>query len=306
MSKKLIITVGCSGSGKSTWAHKEWLKDPNNIVVVNRDKIRELLFGYTESDIFNYYRRKDLNKLEKQVTKYEDTLINEGLCENKTVIVDATHLKKEYITRFEYWNVPIELVQFDISLTDAILRNKTRIRKVNNEIISKQFNNYQKLRKFIETYSFNPVMLNNNIQKPVCWIFDIDGTLAHNNDRNPYDESKVFEDNVNYNLHTLFKTIECVNIDNIVEDIYICSGRSEKCRKDTEKWLNYYFCDRYDYKLFMRKEGDNRPDYIVKKEMYEEIVKTNYIAGIFDDRLQVVRYARSLGLKVLNVEYNNF
>lgn len=306
MSKKLIITVGCSGSGKSTWAHNEWLQNPDNIVIVNRDKIRELLFGYTETNINKYYQRKDLNKLEKQVTKYEDTLINEGLCKNKIVIVDATHLKKEYITRFEYWNVFTEIKWFNTELKDCLFFNKQRNRYVDEHIIIKQKQQYLKLIRDFKNYQIYPITINNNITKPICWIFDIDGTLAHNNNRNPYDETKVLEDDVDYNLHTLFKTIECVNIDNIVEDIYICSGRTEKCRNNTEKWLNYYFCDKYKYKLFMRKENDNRPDYIVKKEMWEEIVKTNYIAGIFDDRLQVVRYARSLGLKVLNVEYNNF
>ena len=306
MSKKLIITVGCSGSGKSTWAHQEWLKNPNNIVIVNRDKIRELLFGYTETNINKYYQRKDLNKLEKQVTKYEDTLINEGLCENKTVIVDATHLKKEYIVRFEYWNVLTELKWFDTGLKDCLFFNKQRNRRVDENIIKKQKKQYLTLVRDFRNYQIYPITINNDITKPVCWIFDIDGTLAHNNDRNPYDESKVFEDTPDINIKQLFQTISSINSDELIEEIIFCSGRSEKCRKDTEKWLNYHIQNNYSYKLMMREENDSRKDYIVKKEMWEEIVKTNYIAGIFDDRLQVVRYARSLGLKVLNVEYNNF
>ncbi len=49
-----------------------------------------------------------------------------------------------------------------------------------------------------------------------------------------------------------------------------------------------------------------RPDWIVKEEMWEKISKHNYIIGMYDDRLQVVRRARALSLKVFNVEYNNF
>lgn len=67
---------------------------PQEYALVNRDKIRELLFGYTEETISEYYNRPDLSKLEKQVTIYEDTLIHEGLNLDKTVVVDATHLEK--------------------------------------------------------------------------------------------------------------------------------------------------------------------------------------------------------------------
>ena len=40
--KKLTIRCGISGSGKSTWAHTEWKKDPLNTTIVNRDKITRL------------------------------------------------------------------------------------------------------------------------------------------------------------------------------------------------------------------------------------------------------------------------
>jgi predicted kinase len=306
MSKKLIITVGCSGSGKSTWTHREWLKNPNNIVIVNRDKIRELLFGYTETNVNEYYQRKDLNKLEKQVTKYEDTLINEGLCENKTVIVDATHLQEKYIKRFEYWNVLTEIIWFHIELEHVLILNKQRVRQVDEQIIKKQHFQFLQIYEKLKNYKFSKTQIFNDFTKPNCWIFDIDGTLAHANGRNPYNETNVFNDLVDYSLVEIFRSLSSINIQNIEEPLFFCSGRSEKCRKDTEKWLNYHIQDIVPYKLFMRKENDNRPDYVVKKEMYGEITKTNYIAGIFDDRLQVVRYARSLGLKVLNVEYNNF
>lgn len=62
---KIILTIGISGSGKSTWAHTQWKKDPLNTIIVNRDKIRELLFGYTEISVSSLYSRKDLRKLEK-------------------------------------------------------------------------------------------------------------------------------------------------------------------------------------------------------------------------------------------------
>jgi thiamine monophosphate synthase len=56
----------------------------------------------------------------------------------------------------------------------------------------------------------------------------------------------------------------------------------------------------------MRKSEDNRPDWQVKAEMWEEICKKYYIQFMVDDRNQVVDYARNLGFKVLQTEYNNF
>nr|DAI89454.1 MAG TPA: polynucleotide kinase [Caudoviricetes sp.] len=56
----------------------------------------------------------------------------------------------------------------------------------------------------------------------------------------------------------------------------------------------------------MRKEGDNRADYIIKRELWERISKDYYIKALIDDRSQVIRYARALGLKVFEVEYGNF
>ena len=40
MKGNLIVTVGISGSGKSTWSHEKWIKNPSKYVIVNRDKIR--------------------------------------------------------------------------------------------------------------------------------------------------------------------------------------------------------------------------------------------------------------------------
>lgn len=304
---KIILTVGISGSGKSTWAHEQWKENSVGIVVVNRDKIRELLFGYTEETVKDYYYRPDLNKLEKQVTKYEDTLIYEALCENKTVIVDATHLHKDYIKRFEYWNVSLEIKWFDVTLKEALIRDMGRVRQVGEDIISKQYNKYVSLRKEMETYSFSPKILKNDSAKPDCYVFDIDGCLADNcGERNPFDWSKVINDKP---IKSIVKILDDLNNQNewkIFTPIYICSGRDEVCAEDTKLWFSKYVDDSSHFKFMFRPKGDMRPDWIIKQEMAFEISKTNNISAWFDDRLQVTRHLRQLGLKVLNVEHNNF
>lgn len=297
------ITIGCSNSGKSTWAHEQWKQNPDKTVIINRDKIRELLFSYTEESVSEYYSRPDLNKLEKQVTKYEDTLINEALCENKIVIVDATHLEQKYIKRFEYWNVPLELVWFDISLEEALARNMYRNRKVDKSIIEKQYNKYVTLKKNFSDYSFTPATLKQSANLFPCVIYDIDGTIAKMSGRSPYDWKRVGED---YMIHNVCATIDWIY--DLEEDkrpkVWICTGRDGEALEETKKWLsnNRIYYD----EILIRDKGDMRPDWVVKEEMWEAISKENYIIGMYDDRLQVVRRARALGLKVFNVEYNNF
>jgi len=169
--KKIVLTIGISGSGKSTFAHEQWKANPTGVVVVNRDSIRNLLFGFTDQTIQEYYTRPDLNKIEKQVTKYEDTQI-------KSVV--------------------------------------------------------------------------NSLQTQV----------------------------------------------------FICTGRDGICLDETIKWLDSNNIH-YD-KVFIRKAGDMRPDWQIKAEIWQQISENYYIDFLIDDRMQVVRHARALGLKVLQVDYNNF
>ena len=56
----------------------------------------------------------------------------------------------------------------------------------------------------------------------------------------------------------------------------------------------------------MRKEGDCRKDYVIKEELWREIVKDYYVLFMLDDRQQVVNHARRLGFKVFQVEQNMF
>ena len=303
---KIIVTIGCSNSGKSTWAHEQWKENPNKIVVVNRDSIRNLLFSYTDETISEYYKRTDLNKLEKQVSKYEDTLIYEALCEDKTVIVDNTHLQESYITKYEYWNVEIELVWFDVLLKEALTRNMSRSRKVDEAVIVKQYNKYVNLRKNLVSYFFSPKKLNNSGNQS-CYVFDIDGCLADNNgQRSPFDWSKVGNDNP---IESIVKVLNDLNMNNevsIYRPIYICSGRDEVCAEDTKMWFSKHLHDTEYFNFMFRPKGDIRPDWVVKQEMAFEICKTHSINCWFDDRIQVTRHLRMLGIKVLNVEHNNF
>ncbi len=149
---------------------------------------------------------------------------------------------------------------------------------------------------------------------PYCIICDLDGTLAlfdkegsGPNSRNPYDCSRCDEiDLVNPAVHFVMDQIEQVNETAYEQTkVILLSGRDSKYRPQTERWLKKY--DIWYDGLYMRKEGDTRKDCIVKKELFDA-----NIAGIFnvrlvlDDRDQMVKLWRDMGLPCFQVAYGDF
>ena len=134
-------------------------------------------------------------------------------------------------------------------------------------------------------------------------ICDLDGTLAIRQGRSPYDLTKVSEDGFNYNLWHIIEN----------QNIIFLSGREgkEQVRKDTIEWLKKYTgitnSEFYMDRLFMRAEGDQRNDAIIKAEIYTYIIEPHYnIIGVFDDRDRVVKMWRSKGLFCMQVNYGDF
>jgi hypothetical protein len=85
-----------------------------------------------------------------------------------------------------------------------------------------------------------------------------------------------------------------------------CSGRSDDARPATEAWLKEHVGVPYEA-LFMRATGDQRRDSVVKAEIFDREIRSRYhVVGVFDDRAQVVRMWRALGLTVFQVADGNF
>lgn len=141
----IILTVGVSGSGKSTYACS--LVDNNpDYVRVNRDEVRAMLFGFMRpEDHSAYYKSKGIGKKEELVTEVEDNIIMAALHIGKNVIVDATHLKMKYINRFRKLGHPVELHIFNPPLETCVDRDRLRERTVGREIIERQYDSLMKL-----------------------------------------------------------------------------------------------------------------------------------------------------------------
>lgn len=155
MKQKIIVTVGISGSGKSTWA-TEMCKNYDHFRRVNRDDIRKSLVGTLEG----YYQREDLWKLEEDVSNIISLQIDYLLSQGYDLIIDNTHLSLKYINAIQLAyekTANIKIKTFDVDLEQA----KRNVLKrdfncvINDEVITdervdyinKQFNNYKELMK---------------------------------------------------------------------------------------------------------------------------------------------------------------
>lgn len=147
--QEIICLTGISGSGKSTIAKSIVEQNANDYVIVNRDKMREMLFGYGEDNIHEYYSLDDRSVKEEIVSSACDIIIRKLLDDGKSIVVDNTHLEIKYIDMLKMYNVPVKIVFVDVDADIAIMRDQQRKRQVGEEIIRKQAELYYALRNEI-------------------------------------------------------------------------------------------------------------------------------------------------------------
>lgn len=145
------------------------------------------------------------------------------------------------------------------------------------------------------------------MSKMKAYLVDIDGTVALRDEsrpdcRGPFDWHRVGEDQPNE------RVIEVVRALHDPERMMIfISGRSGECVDATMWWLSTYVGDEMIDMLIMRLAGDNRPDEVVKRELYYRYVEPLFdVIAVFDDRNKVVKMWRELGLTVLQVADGDF
>ena len=141
-------------------------------------------------------------------------------------------------------------------------------------------------------------------------ICDIDGTLSLKHDgRTWYDASTCDLDSINEPVQLVLNMAQFYNLGSVKFEIIFLSGRQEKDREPTEKFLKKHML--HGYPLFMRETGDSKPDTIVKMDIYKENIKGKYdILFVLDDRnsekYPVVGMWRILGLPCFQVADGNF
>ncbi|WP_438827870.1 hypothetical protein [Streptosporangium carneum] len=81
----------------------------------------------------------------------------------------------------------------------------------------------------------------------------------------------------------------------------------ERTRRQTERWLRRHV-GRLEAAegVWLRPNGDRRPDTVWKAEVYRQHFAGREIAGVIEDRVGVVRMWRGLGLTVLQVAEGDY
>lgn len=312
MTNELIITRGLPASGKSTWAHAWQAESPATRVVICRDDTRKAMFGSADQD---YYRAPALAQREAIVTEANTHAIQHALKAGFSVCVADTNLPvrrcRDLARLAVAAGVPWRTVEFeDAPLALCLSRNAARTDKepVPEDAIREMYNRY--LRGGLapvptdvgeaDTYADIVPVQSTFASYGPAYIFDIDGTLAHMDGRSPYDYTRVGEDVVDRDVARMVK-----NLSEVGYAILIVSGRKAECYDDTVEWLDNNGI-RFD-ELFMRADGDDRKDWKVKYDIFNEHIRNQYrVVGVFDDRDQVVKMWRALGLKCFQVAPGDF
>lgn len=135
-------------------------------------------------------------------------------------------------------------------------------------------------------------------------IFDLDGTLADHRHRlhfvqsDPKDYDSFYQacsgDKLNKAVYELYYRLTSGG--RFADDVIICSGRSDVCLTMTEAWLKDHGIVYRN--LMMRRVGDHRLDYIIKREMLEVIRDGWRLTPVFaiDDSPAVVQMWRDHGV----------
>jgi predicted kinase len=310
--QQILVLIGVSGSGKSTFAKNFCAENPNWLRV-NRDDLRRSLIPGTLAEFWQGEPAQQ-NRVEKLVGQLLRTAVKEALQNGWNVLVDNTHLRRTYLNEVinlaQGRAVQVRFKLIDTDLATCLARDQARPDQVGEAVIVAQHARLAMLRK---NFDFDQVLtvqprLSRAAQAdetlPPCAIVDIDGTVAERADRSPFDWLRVGEDRPKWPVIRLVKLLKTAGY-----SILFFSGRDAVCRPQTIDWLNQYFqWQTDDYQLYMRAQNDSRKDSIVKKELYQAHVAGRYWADlVVDDRNQVVdMWRQELGLTCLQVDYGDF
>src|SRR5882672_9644557 len=129
-----------------------------------------------------------------------------------------------------------------------------------------------------------------------CYIFDVDNTMADNSHRDPHNYETCMKDK------PIKHVIDLAKVLGIGTPIIVTSGRPDSVRMQTQTWLGIHGVGYVMYAMYMRIDGDERPDHIVKKEMRDQMRQDGWSPIMaFDDRQKVVDMWRANGVPCAQV-----
>lgn len=320
---KVIYTVGFPGSGKTTLAEamvKEYTAAGKTLVNINRDDIRQ------EVGIDTMVTGVGTPEQEGEVTVIAAKRLDAALTLGFDAIVSDTNMRmrflRESVKKVLDAGADFDIFPVEVPLDELLRRDAARIadgrRGVGEEVIRNFWMKFPRKnwptkdrvlaaialdaqkaaeeQKQVIEYKQSPLL-------PKVLLVDIDGTLAHHGDRRDiFDLSKVHLDELDVAVAHAIAAYHAAGY-----KIIIMSGRegTKEARELTLYWLTMHKIPFLE--LFMRAEGDMRPDWIVKDELLRTHIQDHYyIEAALDDRNCVVDHYRAIGLKVFQVQPGDF
>lgn len=294
-TRKIILTRGIPGSGKSTWAKKWVNEDPEHRIRFNWDDIRNMMGPYWVINRENTGIMKSLRK----------TFLEKMMCEKWDIVIDNMNLNfKEY----EYYNnvvnyynknfitqYVLEFKDFFISVEECISRDALRQNPIGEKTIREIWKKY---RHFIQTTNIEKYV-NNLVKpdpdKPYCVVIDMDSTMCFNTNKRPWYGKGAAEEMIN----DIENFGVCKTVLVLMQEypIIVATGRDTSQEEVTKQWLSQHKINPIKY--YFRTEGDHRKVTEVKKEQIEKILKDYNILVIFEDSEPIVKMYRDMGLTVL-------
>ena len=293
MNKKIILTRGIQGSGKSTWA-KAWVaEDPEHRIRINNDDLRNM-FG-----VYWVPSREDV------VSHAKQTIVTYAMGKQYDIVVDNINLNPKEV---QYWtNVvnyyngytktgeryEIEFKDFFTPLEECIRRDAARPNPIGEKVIRETWKRY---KHFIQTSEVERYVNNLrpwNIGKPTCVVIDMDSTVCFNTSKRPWfgdgSTEAMIDDVPNYGVVELIKAQEY--------PVVVCTGRNKDQLNVTKEWLANHGINPIAF--YMRENGDYRKGVEVKTELMNQILDKYNVLVVFEDCEPIVQKYREMGLTVL-------
>lgn len=277
---KCIITRGISTSGKTTFA--KTLAD-QGWMDINRDWIRFNIVA-PGSDWSTY---RFTNKREREVSEIQTQMIMDAYSKERDIIISDTNLDDGRLAKLveflEDLDIDVEVKLFPVTLEEAYRRDTLRANGVGHQVIYKQ---YLRWLDIVGRQRYTP-----DTTQPKAVIFDVDGTLAQLQNRGPFEWEKVGQDKCREVIADIARGFDAQGY-----TILVVSGRDGSCYDETKQWL--IDMEIPFFYTFMREEGDNRKDSIVKEEIFFDLIAEHWnVVAVVDDRPQVVRLWHELGIE---------
>ncbi len=291
--KKLILTRGIQGSGKTTWA-RQWVEeDPENRVRINNDDLRNMLGKYWVTSRENLVSSIKENMAEEAINRGYDIVVDNMNLNPKEILFWKDMVKMANMDPDGY-QYEIEYKDFFIPLEECIRRDAMRPNPIGEKVIRETWKRY---KHFIQTTEVEKYVdnLRKYTGKPKCIVIDMDSTMCFNTTKRPWFGEGAAEGMIN----DVPNTGMCDMIRKLQEDftIVVATGRDTTQEAVTKEWLSKQGINADEF--YFRTNKDYRKGVVVKKEQIEAILEKYDIVAIFDDCEPIVDMYREMGLTVL-------